>query len=86
LTKQLQQSLTNIGADVELLSNSGYVRIFESAIYLVDRESMFDESDGGVNGIKMGKQGIVYFSGATGWNLDPTKPNDFSHYETFSSV
>lgn len=86
LTKKLQDSLQQMGASVSELSEKGFVKLYRNYIYLVDREDMEDESDGGVKGIQMGKEGIVYFSGATGWNQDPTKENNFSHYEVCSSV
>lgn len=86
LTKKLQDSLQQMGANVSELSEKGFVKLYRNYIYLVDREDMEDESDGGVKGIQMGKEGIVYFSGATGWNQDPTKENNFSHYEVCSSV
>lgn len=86
LTKKLQDSLQQMGASVSELSEKGFVKLYRNYIYLVDREDMEDESDGGVKGIQMGKEGIVYFSGATGWNKDPTKKNNFSHYEVCSSV
>jgi hypothetical protein len=66
LTKKLQDSLQQMGASVSELSEKGFVKLYRNYIYLVDREDMEDESDGGVKGIQMGKEGIVYFSGATG--------------------
>ena len=57
LAKRLQDSLNQMGLSVSELSESGYVRIFDNYIYLVNAEEMRDVRAG----IAMGLGGIQFF-------------------------
>ena len=57
LAKRLQDSLNQMGLSVSELSESGYVRIFDNYIYLVNAKEMRDVRAG----IAMGLGGIQFF-------------------------
>lgn len=57
LTKQLQDSLQQIGANVSELSQYGFVKMYKNYIYLVDKDDMNQVR----KGIAMGYDGIQFF-------------------------
>lgn len=57
LTKQLQESLQQIGANVSELSQYGFVKMYKNFIYLVDNDDMNQVR----KGIAMGYDGIQFF-------------------------